>query len=104
MLGGFHDEVSFDATNPVGRPVRGEDLVAVQTRVENRQLHVVPIFLVERSIELQVLIEPRGFPADFLVLERIRGIEERDLEFTVQRRIRRNDALAAIESAGSEAL
>ncbi len=58
MFGGIHDEVALDAADPVVGPVCGEDLIAVQTGVEYGQLHVVPIFLVQRSVELHVLIEP----------------------------------------------
>ena len=102
-FGDSEAEIAFGATDPIVGAVDREIQVAVQSRIGYRDLHVVPILLIDRAVELQATIKPSGFPTDLFVLKRVRGIGLRHCEYAVQGRVGGNNPRANIEAAGSEA-
>jgi hypothetical protein len=80
VIGRIENHVALHPAHPVVRSVGREDLIAVHGGIEYRQLHVQPVLLIDRPVELQMMIEPTRLPADFLVLERIGAIIQGNLE------------------------
>src|SRR6202044_2417799 len=57
----------LEAANAIVGAVRGEGEIAKLAGIEERELNVVPVFLVDGSIELDAVVEECGLPADLLV-------------------------------------
>src|ERR1700722_14181471 len=103
MFGGLEDHIPLDAANSVVRTIRDEYLTSIQRRIEYRRLDVVPVFLIDRAVELQTPVHPSRLPADLFVLERVRRIRERHAEDTEERRISGENSGTAIKTTRPEA-
>src|SRR3984885_13187425 len=66
-LGNHCDKRRFHTANPIVRSIRGESDIAEFPRVKKVDLHIVPVFLIDRPVPLQAVIEELCFPAELVV-------------------------------------
>src|SRR5215831_12075444 len=98
------DKRDLDTADAVVRSVGGEGQVARDARIEDRDLGVLPVFLINRAVELEAAVQPLGLPACLVVGERIGRVCERWREYPVNGRTRCDDRGRAVEAARAESL
>ncbi len=108
------DQLQLDALHAVGRAIDVEGRVAQVYRIEQRQLHVLPVHLVGGQVDLHAVLEPLALEADLVVGEGVRlvarGLEELVVDPTVYGATPLSVmyaavqvGLGAVEAAGTEA-
>src|SRR5579872_7019082 len=99
-MGHASHQLGLHSTHPIIRPVGGKNEIAEPSLwVEEEDLDVLPILLIDGSVELDALIEPLGLPSDLIVRQRIGSELERRLEGSIQMQRR-----IAVESARAKPL
>src|SRR4029077_597307 len=103
-FGKHGDDRSLYPADPVIRSVGIEADIPEEAGIEERYLSVFPVFLVERSVPLQAVVEELRLPAELVVGQIIGNVRERRAVLRDAVRVRDVAGGAAVKSARTEAL
>ena len=103
-FGEHGDERSLHTSNPIVRSVGVEADIPEHARIEEGHLHVLPIFLVNRSVPLQAPVEELRLPAELAVGQIIGGVRQRRAVLRDTAGVRNIAGGGSVERARTETL
>src|SRR5205085_10565609 len=98
------DERSLHSADPVVRSVGVEAYIPEDTRVEEGDLNVLPVFLVDRPVPPQVAVEEFRLPAELVVGQLVGLVRKRRAVLPDTARVRYVAGRESVEGSGTETL
>src|SRR5256885_460992 len=103
-VGEHPDDRSLHPANAVVRSIGVEAYIPQDARIEEGDLHILPVFLVYRPVPLQAVVKEFRLPAELVIGQIIGRVRQRRAVLWHTAGVRKIAGKAAVEGAGTEAL